>query len=116
MIVCLGFMIGNLAIDFDHFPGIFKLKRFQAFDCLINPYCKPAYVGTPLHKWWFVVIFLALTILSYLYSPNPLLTFFLMGMTLGLITHIMADGYWYPHFQRWFQDADNFKQTILGVN
>lgn len=114
MVVSLGVVLANL-IDVDHLPGIFMEKKFEAFDCLLNPYCGPAYVGTPLHNWWTVLVMIGITFLSFKFVKNPLLTFFCMGIVLGLTVHLLMDRF-YPGFYDWYNQADSFKTTIFGLN
>lgn len=103
-------------IDIDHLPAIFKEKKFSAFDCLLNPNCKSTNLTVPFHNIFFILFWVVVTILAFKYSPNPLITFFLIGLTMGFIIHMMTDGYLlHGWFHKWYNQADGFKSSLFKI-
>lgn len=130
-IVILGILLSNL-IDADHLPIMFLKKRWYLVDCLYHPEChllhpeKVEYYtnknilefdeNIPLHNIWFAGFMFFVTMLTFKYSKNPLLSFFVLGLFIGIIIHLLADGYGWRYFHDiWFPGSDTFKHTIFGL-
>ncbi len=118
-------------IDADHLPAMLFKNRWYLVDCLFHPECHLLHPGKvnyyinknifkfndniPLHNIWFVGFMFLVTMLTFKYARNPLLAFFVFGLFIGIIIHLLADGYIWRYFHDvWFPESDTFKRTIFG--